>query len=130
MRPSRVSAALGAAAASLLLAVTGVAQATQSAPPAKPYGTVTASPGVNARQYLSTDSSVRAVLKHHQKVGLDCKVRAQSVEGNTVWYKLRVSERWVPARYVANTGNVPLCKDKHPAKLSQKEKKQSGQAKG
>ena len=130
MRPSRVSAALGAGAASLLLAVTGVAQATQSAPPAKPYGTVMESPGVNARQYLSTDSSVRAVLEHRQQVGLDCKVRAQSVEGNTVWYKLRGGQRWVPARYVANTGEVPLCKAKHPAKLTQKERKLSRLAKG
>ena len=141
MRLSRVSALLGVSAASLLLAGTGLAQATapeagqaaQQAPaaaPPEPYGTVVEPSGLNTRQYPSTDSSIVQTLKYEQQVGLDCKVRAQPQPGNDVWYKLRGAEEWATARFMQNTGDVPYCKDAHPARLSQQELKESREAKG
>lgn len=81
------------------------------ATPARPYGTVTSPVGLNVRQFPSTDSSVVSFLGYGQQVGLTCKVRAQNVDGNTVWYLMRGTshERWISARYVANTGTVSYC---------------------
>ncbi|MCK1795363.1 hypothetical protein MTQ01_04935 [Streptomyces sp. XM4193] len=90
------------------------AAAKAAAAPALPYGTVVTPAGVNTRQYPSTDSSVKGTLVYGQQVGLDCKVNAQNVDGNTVWFKLRGAEQWVTARWVDNTGTVLLCKDKYP----------------
>ncbi|WP_234334549.1 SH3 domain-containing protein [Streptomyces sp. NRRL B-1347] len=67
--------------------------------------------GINVREFPSTDSSVVARLPYRSTVGLRCKVRAQVVDGNDVWYLLRDRAGWVAARYVDNTGNVRLCKD-------------------
>ncbi|MET7639958.1 SH3 domain-containing protein [Streptomyces sp. NPDC005438] len=118
----RVRVAVGIGALLLGGSVVG-ASAAQAAPaaPAKPYGTVTTQNGTNVRAYPSTDSSVKDVLEYKEQVGLDCKVNAQNIQGNTVWYKLRGSERWVSARYVDNTGSVPLCKDKFPSAQSHSE---------
>ncbi|MEE1941513.1 SH3 domain-containing protein [Streptomyces sp. TRM 70361] len=85
--------------------LTGTAQAH----PALPYGTVTAPSGVYERQYPSTDSHVVGGLAYRAQVGLKCKVRAQNIDGNPVWYLLRDRQAWVAARYVANTGSVPYC---------------------
>ena len=79
--------------------------------PAWPYGTVTSHSGVNKRQYPSTDSSSRGMLPHRSKVGLKCKVRAQNIGGNEIWYLLRDRPVWVAAKYVHNTGYVKWCKD-------------------
>ncbi|MFD7919257.1 SH3 domain-containing protein [Streptomyces sp. NPDC059740] len=81
----------------------------QAAAPHQPYGTVTARTGVNERMYPSTDSSVRGTLPYQATVGLRCKVRAQNINGNTVWYLLRDRNTWVSAAYVANHGQVPYC---------------------
>ncbi|MFI1968758.1 hypothetical protein BLA24_11995 [Streptomyces cinnamoneus] len=89
------------------LLVTGPAQAV---PPTRPYGTSTAVKGLNERSYPSTDASVRGVIKFHSQVGVRCKVHAQEVAGNSVWYLLRDRATWVAAKYVENTGDVPLCK--------------------
>ncbi|MGW2190684.1 SH3 domain-containing protein [Streptomyces sp. NPDC001667] len=78
---------------------------------AKPYGTVIAESGVNLRQYPSTDSKEVGALAKGERVGLECKVRAQLISGNQVWYKLRDRDAWVAARWVENTGDVPLCQD-------------------
>jgi hypothetical protein len=86
--------------------------------PAKPYGIVTARSGLNVRQYPSTDSSVKYVLPYHAKRGLDCKIRAQVINGNPYWYKLRDSNYWISARYVHNVGHVKLCKDKYPSAMN------------
>ena len=41
-----------------------------------------------------------------------CKVRTQSVAGNTVWYLTRTERAsWVSAKYVTNSGYVKYCKD-------------------
>lgn len=81
------------------------------AAPALPYGTVVTAAGVNVRQFPSTDSSVVGFLANHTQVGLTCKVRAQDIDGNTIWYLMRGAshERWISARYVANTGTVSYC---------------------
>ncbi|MEV6793554.1 SH3 domain-containing protein [Streptomyces sp. NPDC051320] len=101
----------GALATAATIAATLLAAAPAQAAPTQPYGTVTARTGLNMRQFPSTDSSTRGVLAYHQQVGLQCKVRAQYIDGNTVWYRLRTSHNWISARYVANTGYVPYCKD-------------------
>ncbi|WP_314172531.1 SH3 domain-containing protein [Streptomyces winkii] len=92
--------------------------------PKKPYGIVTARSGLNVRQYPSTDSSVKYVLPFGAKRGLDCKVRAQIIDGNPFWYKLRDSNYWISARYVHNVGHVKLCKDVHRSALTNSAKAQ------
>ncbi|MCK7624836.1 SH3 domain-containing protein [Streptomyces sp. RS10V-4] len=80
--------------------------------PAKPYGTVTAARGMNERQDPSTDSAPRGYLRNRTQVGLVCKVRAQNIRGNDVWYLLREHRStWVSAKHVTNTGYVKYCKD-------------------
>jgi hypothetical protein len=101
----------GALATAAALGATLLAAAPAQAAPAQPYGTVTAPSGLNERQFPSTDSSTRGVLAYHAQVGLQCKVRAQNIDGNTIWYRLRGSHNWISARYVANTGYVKYCKD-------------------
>lgn len=96
--------------------------ASEAAWPKKPYGIVTARSGLNVRQYPSTDSSVKYVLPHGAKRGLDCKIRAQVIKGNPYWYKLRNSNYWISARYVKNIGHVKLCKDVRPSALNNSEK--------
>ncbi|ARZ72084.1 SH3 domain-containing protein [Streptomyces sp. HU2014] len=84
----------------------------QSAPvPARPSGTVVSVSGVNERHFPSTDSSVRSTLLRGVKVGLRCKVRAQNIGGNNVWYLLRDRATWVNSAYITPAGAVPLCKD-------------------
>ncbi|HEV7627327.1 MAG TPA: SH3 domain-containing protein [Streptomyces sp.] len=100
------------------------AEATVTADPHKPFGVVTAKSGLNVRQYPSTDSSVKYVLPFQAKRGLDCKVRAQIIDHNPYWYKLRNSQYWVSARYVHNVGYVKLCKDVYPSTLTSTAKSQ------
>jgi hypothetical protein len=108
----RIIAGAGALTTAVALGVTllGAAPA-QAAAPAPPYGTVTAGDGVIQRQFPSTDSSVKGSLEYRQQVGLLCKVRAQNIAGNDVWYLLRSGSTWVSAKYVDNTGSVSYCKD-------------------
>ncbi|MBZ4323297.1 SH3 domain-containing protein [Streptomyces sp. SCA2-4] len=78
---------------------------------ARPYGTVSARTGVNERTLPSTDASVRGILRHRIQVGLRCKVRAQDIGGNNVWYQLRDRQTWVAAKYIDNkAANVPYCR--------------------
>ncbi|GGU42647.1 SH3 domain-containing protein [Streptomyces violascens] len=79
--------------------------------PREPYGTVVSTNGVSVRKYPSTDSSVIGTLSAGVQVGLRCKVRAQDINGNDIWYLLSDREGWVAARYVDNTGPVKFCKD-------------------
>ncbi|MGP4000128.1 SH3 domain-containing protein [Streptomyces sp. 8N706] len=100
----------GAATAAVTLGGTLLVSPAEAAP-ARPYGTVVAQTGVNERQYPSTDSSVLGFLKYGSQVGLKCKVRAQNIGGNEIWYLLRDRATWVSAKYVDNTGFVKYCKD-------------------
>ncbi|MFF9403335.1 SH3 domain-containing protein [Streptomyces sp. NPDC014744] len=84
----------------------------------KPYATVTSKNGLNERQYPSTDSSVLGTLKYHDQVGLRCKVRAQNIAGDDVWFLLRDKQAWISAKYAALTGTVSYCKDIQPTPLT------------
>ncbi|BDH11721.1 SH3 domain-containing protein [Streptomyces hygroscopicus] len=112
-RGKQLAAGAGALATAVALGATLLAAPAQAAPgPAKPFGVVTAKTGLSQRQYPSTDSSVRGHLHHRAQVGLVCKVRTQSVGGNTVWYLTREERAsWVAAKYVTNSGYVKYCKD-------------------
>ncbi|GAA2914325.1 hypothetical protein GCM10020221_07550 [Streptomyces thioluteus] len=100
-----VVAALGGS----LFAAQAQAQASPDAP-GRPLGTVNAQTGVNERMHPSTDSSVRGVLRHRVQIGLRCKVRAQDVSGNNLWYQLRDRSTWVTAKYIEGAGDVPFCR--------------------
>ncbi|MEC4018603.1 SH3 domain-containing protein [Streptomyces sp. H27-D2] len=105
------AAVLGSMATAVPAQADTESRGTTTSAPARPYGTVIARSGLNERQYPSTDSSVKGTLPHRAQVGLHCKVRAQNLEGNEVWYLLRDKNTWVSAKYVEATGNVRLCKD-------------------
>jgi opacity protein-like surface antigen len=132
VRRTRIAATASAVLLGSSLLAAGAAQATaapQEPPtpqnihhPAKPYGIVTAKSGLNVRQYPSTDSSVKYVLPYKAERGLDCKVRAQYIKGNTVWYKLRHSNYWISARYVHNVGYVDYCKNVRPSAMNDSDK--------
>ncbi|MCX4722356.1 SH3 domain-containing protein [Streptomyces sp. NPDC090052] len=111
LRGRNVIAGAGALTTAVALGATLMAAAPAQADPHGPYGTVTARTGLIERQYPSTDSSVRGSLHFRQTVALKCKVRAQNIEGNTVWYLLRDRQVWVSARYMDNHGFVKYCKD-------------------
>ncbi|GAU67385.1 hypothetical protein SSP35_04_04740 [Streptomyces sp. NBRC 110611] len=117
-RGKKLAAGAGALTAAVALGATlsiaSPAQATPGPPSttAKPYGTVTSKKGLSARQYPSTDSSVKGYFHRGMQVGLVCKVRTQPVGGNTVWYLTREERAaWVAAKYVTNSGHVKYCKD-------------------
>ncbi|KOG40105.1 hypothetical protein [Streptomyces decoyicus] len=112
-RGKQLAAGAGTLATAVALGATLFAAPAQAAPgPTKPFGVVTAKTGLSERQYPSTDSSVRGHLHHRAQVGLVCKVRTQSVGGNTVWYLTRQERAsWVAAKYVTNSGYVKYCKD-------------------
>ncbi|SCF65311.1 SH3 domain-containing protein [Streptomyces sp. Ncost-T10-10d] len=108
----RIAVGSGAAAVIVLGApLLAAAAPAQASVPAEPYATVISQNGVNERQYPSTDSSVLGILQYADQVGLRCKVRAQNVADNNVWYLLRDEQTWISARYVVQTGTLPYCKD-------------------
>lgn len=55
-------------------------------------------------QYAKTSSIPSGTV-----VALQCKVNAQNVDGNTIWYKLADGSGWIAARYAQNLNKVPLC---------------------
>ncbi|WP_405774559.1 SH3 domain-containing protein [Streptomyces sp. NBC_00859] len=109
VRGRNLIAGAGALATAATLGATLMAAPAQATPQSS-YGTVTAGNGLIKRQFPSTDSSVKGSLRYHQQVSLTCKVRAQNIEGNTIWYLLR-DNTWVSAKYVDNHGYVNYCKD-------------------
>ncbi|MET9532917.1 MULTISPECIES: SH3 domain-containing protein [unclassified Streptomyces] len=111
VRGRNIIAGAGALTTAVALGATLMAAAPAQAAPPRPYGTVTSPTGLIERQFPSTDSSEKGSLPYHRQVGLKCKVRAQNIDGNTVWYLLRDSNVWISARYVDNTGYVNYCKD-------------------
>lgn len=129
-RAWRIAASSGAAAAAIVLGSPLLAAAAPVQPPVpvEPYATVISQSGVNERQYPSTDSSVLGILPYADQVGLECKVRAQEVAGNDVWYLLRDEQAWISARYAVQTGVVPYCKDVQPNPLTYSP--QASEAKG
>ncbi|MEU6016794.1 SH3 domain-containing protein [Streptomyces sp. NPDC047515] len=111
-RAWRIAASSGAGAAAIVLGAPLLAAAApaQASWPVAPYATVISQSGVNERQYPSTDASVLGILRYADQVGLRCKVRAQNVAGNDVWYLLRDQQAWISAKYAVQTGTVPYCK--------------------
>jgi hypothetical protein len=124
-RRVRIAATASAVLLSGSLLGASAADATTSLDPHKPFGIVTAKSGLNVRQYPSTDSSVKYVLPFGAKRGLDCKIRAQLIDHNPFWYKLRNSNYWVSARYVHNVGHVKLCKDRFGSAMNDSAKAQN-----
>ncbi|WP_223771262.1 SH3 domain-containing protein [Streptomyces huiliensis] len=109
-RAGKLAAGVLAATAAGTALFAAPAEATPDAA-ARPYGTVSARTGVNERTLPSTDASVRGILRHRIQVGLRCKVRAQDIGGNNVWYQLRDRQTWVAAKYIDNkAANVPYCR--------------------
>ncbi|WP_263168412.1 SH3 domain-containing protein [Streptomyces sp. SCSIO ZS0520] len=128
-RGARLAAAGGLVSAMVFGATAGIGATAQAAvpsgeqavmAPAKPYATVTTKAGLNKRQFPSTDSSVRGFLPYRAQVGVVCKVRAQNIAGNDIWYLVRdKSQPWISAKYAANTGYVKYCKDVLRSKVRQ-----------
>ncbi|KPC60914.1 hypothetical protein [Streptomyces chattanoogensis] len=119
-RGKRLAAGAGALTAALTLGATLLAAApAQAAPPSppqgaadKPFGTVTASHGLTLRQDPSTDALIRGYIRHQSRIGLECKVRAQNIDGNSIWYLIRdTRDSWISAKHVNNNGSVKFCKD-------------------
>ncbi|UJB42436.1 hypothetical protein [Streptomyces sp. A1-5] len=79
--------------------------------PSAPYGTVLSRIGVNERRFPSTDSAITGGLGYGALVGLRCMAKAQEVEGNRFWFRLRDRHAWVPARYVKITGHAEWCQE-------------------
>ncbi|SHL05139.1 hypothetical protein SAMN05216268_102366 [Streptomyces yunnanensis] len=79
--------------------------------PSAPYGTVLSRIGVNERRSPSTDSAITGSLGYGALVGLRCMAKAQEVEGNRFWFRLRGRHAWVPARYVKITGHAEWCEE-------------------
>ncbi|MET8332078.1 SH3 domain-containing protein [Streptomyces sp. NPDC005181] len=129
-RARRIVAGSGAAAAAIVFSTPLLAAAAppQAPVPVKPYATVGSLSGLNERQYPSTDSSVLGIRKYKEQVGLRCKVRAHNIAGNNVWYLLRDKQAWISARYAAQTGTVPYCKDVQPTVLTYSQR--AAEAKG
>ncbi|WP_249375032.1 SH3 domain-containing protein [Streptomyces sp. I05A-00742] len=108
-RAGRLAVGVLAAAAAGFSLLTAPAQAAPDAA-VRPYGTVSARTGVNERTQPSTDATVRGILRHRIQIGLRCKVRAQDIAGNNVWYMLRDRQTWVAAKYIENAGDIPYCR--------------------
>ncbi|GGU75765.1 hypothetical protein GCM10010211_47100 [Streptomyces albospinus] len=75
-----------------------------------PYGTVNASRGISERMAPSTDAPTKGFFRNREAVVLDCKVRAQGIRGNDVWFRVH-GRGWVSGKYVTNNGYVRYCKD-------------------
>ncbi|MER0241976.1 hypothetical protein AAHZ94_08045 [Streptomyces sp. HSW2009] len=120
-RATAVALALGVAAGGAALGLgTASAQAAdtaRAAAPAKPYVTVDtgSSAELFIRHYPSTDSTIRGSLHNGDQRGVDCKVRAQNIAGDTVWYKLRGKEQWVSGKWAKPTGTVKYCNEVYPS---------------
>ncbi|MEU9116308.1 SH3 domain-containing protein [Streptomyces sp. NPDC048483] len=127
VRSRQVAAGAGALTAALALGATLLAAApAQAAPPAppqgaaaKPFGVITASHGLTLRQDPSTDALVRGYIRHQSRIGLQCKVRAQNIEGNNIWYLVRdTRDSWISAKHVNNSGAVKFCRDVPRSKVA------------
>jgi hypothetical protein len=96
------AAAVGAALAGSLLTVEpAYAQSTYE-------GRVTANGGLLVRHLPTAASAVEGKLSEGQQIGIICKVRGSSVNGNDLWYSLPPTlNEWVAARYVQHIGPSP-----------------------
>ncbi|MBB5934506.1 hypothetical protein [Streptomyces zagrosensis] len=122
-RATAAALALGVAAGGVAFGMSATsaqaASPAKAAAPAKPYGTVNTISGKElvVRMYPSIDSSPVGVLSNKAQFGIDCKVRAQNIESDVVWYKLRGKEQWVTGKWSDATGTVKNCDQVFPKKF-------------
>ena len=108
-----------AAVAASAAALTGVAVAAAPSAQAETKNIV-----ITRGHHMSTAPSFRSGQETYKaKKGAhytaDCKVRAQNVDGNRIWYKtsvaVAVAPGYVPARYARNTRTIGWCNDGNKA---------------
>lgn len=77
--------------------------------PAGAYqGEVTSPSGLTIRFGPTTASQAVGALPYKAVISIQCKVVGQTVDGNSLWYKIaNTTGEWVTARYVANIGPAP-----------------------
>ncbi|CAM5599230.1 hypothetical protein GCM10010329_49880 [Streptomyces spiroverticillatus] len=90
------------------------AQAATAATPTA-HGKVTSQARLLVRAAPSTGAARIGTIAPGAQVRLACKVRAQNVSGNSLWYKLSDRTGWTSARYVTNRGAIPWCPSAHRA---------------
>jgi Bacterial SH3 domain len=72
-------------------------------------GRVVSDAPLNIRRHPTTKADVIGTLQPGAIIKIACKVAAERVDGNPIWYKLAGRPGWVSARYVRNLGYVPYC---------------------
>lgn len=71
-------------------------------------GKVVSRATLHVRSGPNTDNAIVSSVPRGHHVFINCKVRAQNISGNTLWYALEGdSAAWVTARYVDNVGARP-----------------------
>ncbi|MET9323507.1 SH3 domain-containing protein [Streptomyces sp. NPDC003038] len=65
--------------------------------------------GLSIRSGPGTNYQKTGKAKNGTLVRLQCKVNGQSVDGNSIWYKLADGRGWITARYAQNLNRVPFC---------------------
>ncbi|MCX5199644.1 SH3 domain-containing protein [Streptomyces sp. NBC_00249] len=70
---------------------------------------VTSGHGLGVRSGPGTHYAKQSKLRSGETVALQCKVNGETVDGNSIWYKLADGSGWIAARYAQNLGKVPYC---------------------
>ncbi|MDH6545128.1 SH3 domain-containing protein [Streptomyces sp. SPB4] len=70
---------------------------------------VTTGAGLGVRSGPGTGYEHRGKVSRGETVALQCKVNGETVEGNSLWYKLADGSGWIAARYAENLNQVPFC---------------------
>ncbi|MFJ4775772.1 SH3 domain-containing protein [Streptomyces sp. NPDC088762] len=86
-----------------------------------PLGKVVSKGPLKVRSKPTTRSQAVNQVYPHRKIEIECKTHGESVDGNSLWYRLHRSygagsedkaygkEHWVTARYVENLSHVKYC---------------------
>ncbi|GLX40192.1 hypothetical protein Sros01_62650 [Streptomyces roseochromogenus] len=70
---------------------------------------VTTGAGLGVRSGPGTGYEHRGKVSRGETVALQCKTNGETVEGNSIWYKLADGSGWIAARYAENLNQVPFC---------------------
>lgn len=71
-------------------------------------GKVVSRSTLNVRSGPNTGNAIVSRVPRGHHVFINCKVRAQNIDGNSLWYSLEGdSAAWVTARYIDNVGARP-----------------------
>ncbi|WP_149827349.1 SH3 domain-containing protein [Streptomyces tailanensis] len=74
-------------------------------------GKVTARSGLALRTAPLRGASVVRVAPYGEFVWIHCKIRSQSVDGNSTWYLLKNDTwSWGPARYISTSETPRWCR--------------------